>query len=387
MPAGDAGAQRDVLEEFQPEAEGVTYKDIPFTVDASTYQIDARTEWMQVGESGHPDIDYQLLDPDGKVIDQSGNGVGPEFVSVRIERPGTYVHRVIGFTSPATEFTVTTTLHKGNTPPVLNAITAEFTNEQGKVVDFDGVVNLSWQPTAGATSYEIERSVGGDDYELAGTASGSQTAATLTDQPNGQISYRIRALAPGQIGSYVTAASNSSPVTVDRRGTVDITSQISTAMSNVSFTGGVFKLDLNIRNNGTETYVPIVDLNVIKIASASGTVSVKNAENGGNGKTSSSPALFGYSNKLGTDEEFTPAEVTGTRSLEFNDPSAEMFSIDVNVTAYQRGSTLVGGSAGSTAGGSSSGSTGGSGTGVTSIPKVLRITINPLTKSVTAKLL
>lgn len=387
MPAGDAGAQRDVLEEFQPEADGVTYKDIPFNVDASTYQIDAKTEWMQVGESGHPDIDYQLLDPDGNVIDQSGNGVGPEFVSIRIERPGTYTHRVIGYTSPATEFTVTTTLHKGNTPPVLNSITAEFTNAQGQAIDFDGSVNLSWQPTAGATGYEIERSVGGDDYELAATATGSATTATLNDQPSGEVSYRIRALAAGQIGSYVTAPSNSSSVTVDRRGKVDITSQITTAMSNVSFVGGVFKMDLNIRNNGTETYVPIVDLNVIKITSGSGTVSVKNAENGGNGKTSSSPALFGYSNKLGADEEFTPAEVTGSRSLEFNDPAAEMFSIDVNVTAYQRGSTAGGGDGGALEGGASTAPSGGSGSGLTSMAKVLRITINPLTKSVTAKLL
>ena len=90
-------------------------------------------------------------------------------------------------------------------------------------------------------------------------------------------------------------------------------------MSNVSFVGGVFKLDLNVKNNSTSAYVPLVELNVVKITSGSGTVSVKNADNAGNGKTATSPALFGYSNLLGADQQFAPAEITGIRTLEFND--------------------------------------------------------------------
>lgn len=388
MPASDGGAQRDVNEEFLPEAEGVTYKEIPIPVDASTYQIDARTEWMQVGETGHPDLDYQLLDPDGNVIDQSGNGVGPEFVSVRVERPGTYRHRVIGYSGAATEFTVTTTLHKGNTPPVLNSISAEFMNAQGQAVDFDGSVNLSWQPTLGATGYEIERSEGGGDYELVGATGADQTSITLANQPDGELSYRLRALAPGQIGSYVTAPSNAASVLVDRRGKVDITALVSTAMSNVSFTGGVFKMDLNIRNNSASTYVPLVELKIVGITSASGTVTVKNADNGGNGKSPSSAALFGYSNLLGADEEFTASKISGSRALEFNDSAAEMFSFDVVVTAFERGAGGGdGGGAAAPEGGGEGAGSGSSGTGLQSLTKVMRITVNPLTKSVTAKLL
>lgn len=387
MLAGDAGAQRDTLG-FDPLLNGVSYKDIPFTVDASTFRVEADTEWMQVSDSGQPDLDYQLLGPDGEIVAESGNGVGPEYVSITVTKPGTYTHRVIGFSGVATDFTVTTRLTKGNAPPVMEPIAGDFTNAQSKAVDFDGSITLNWGASPDATSYEIERSTGGSDYELAATASSGQTSITLNNQANGEQSYRVRALAPGKIGYYVTAPSNAANVIVDRRGKVDITSQISTAMSNVSFIGGVFKMDLNIKNNSTSNYVPLVELNVVGITSGSGTVRVKNADNGGTGKSVSNAALFGYSTLLGTDEQFSAAEITGNRTLEFNDSTAEMFSFDVMVTAFQSGGEGGGaGGAGATgapeAGGSGSGGTGGS----LLSTKVLRITVNPLTKVVSAKLL
>jgi hypothetical protein len=265
---------------------------------------------------------------------------------------------------------------------------ADFNNAQGTAVDFDGAVNLAWSATPGATSYEIERSTGGGDFELVGTAGGNDTGILLTNQPVGEHTYRIKALAPGQIGSYETAPSNTKNVIVDPRTKVDITSQISTAMSNVSFIGGVFNLDLNITNNGTSTYVPLVELYVVGITSASGTVNVRNADNGGNGRSLNTAALFGYSNLLGSDEQFTPAEVSGKRMLQFNDPAAELFSFDVVVTAFQSNGSGGGEGAGAqapAAGGT--GTQGGSGSSPLAILKVMRITVNPLTKTVTAKLL
>jgi hypothetical protein len=193
-------------------------------------------------------------------------------------------------------------------------------------------------------------------------------------------------LAPGQIGSYETAPSNTKNVIVDPRTRVDITSQISTAMSNVSFAGGVFNLDLNITNTGTSSYVPLVELNVVGITSASGTVSVKNADNGGNGRSLNSAALFGYSSLLGSDEQFTPAEVTGTRRLQFNDSAAELFSFDVVVTAFQSNASGGGAAAQAPAAGGS-GTQGGSGSSPLAILRVMRFTVNPLTRTVTAKLL
>ncbi|HYJ47968.1 MAG TPA: hypothetical protein VEV81_15265, partial [Pyrinomonadaceae bacterium] len=211
--------------------------------------------------------------------------------------------------------------------------------------------------------------------------------ATLADQPNGENFYRIRALTPGRIGSYVTAPSNTVNVVVDRRGKVDITSQVTTAMTNVSFVGGVFSLDLNIKNNSTSTYVPLVELNVVKITSTSGTVGVKNADNAGDGKSATTSALFGYSNLLGSDQQFTAAEITGNRTLQFNDSASEMFSFDVQVTAYQNGT--LGGEAGSTGSTTPTGTSGSSSSGslLQSAPQVLRFTVSPLTKAVTVKLL
>ena len=206
MPAGDAGAQRDTLG-FQPELSEVTYKDIPFDVDASTFRIEAATEWTQAEESGQPDLDYQLLGPDGEVVAQSGNGVGPEYVNITVTRPGTYTHRVIGFSNVATEFTVTTTLTKGNAPPSLAPIAGELTDAQGRAVDFDGAFTLALQPTGGERGFEVERSAdGGETWETIASLGASATSLAVANQTDGTFQYRVRGLHDGQIGFYVTPA-------------------------------------------------------------------------------------------------------------------------------------------------------------------------------------
>ena len=155
----------------------------------------------------------------------------------------------------------------------------------------------------------------------------------------------------------------------------------------MSLTGGVFKLDLAMASSSTSAYVPLVDLNVVKITSGTGTVSVKNADNSRDGKSVATAALFGYSSQLGADQIFSPSEVTGVRTLQFNDSTSEMFSFDVNVTAYlSSGGTGGGGSAAPAGSGAGSG-TSGSGSSLLPLTKVMRITVNPLTKVVSAKLL
>jgi subtilisin family serine protease len=379
VPVGDQGLGL---------AAGVTYIDVPFEVSSSVIKLEATTEWFARPTGSQEDIDYELLDPDGNVIASSGGPAGAsEFVSVNITRPGTYTHHIIGFQNAATDFTVTTTFTRGTPPPVLQAIAADFTNAQGKAVDFDGNLTLSWQGSGGETGYEVERSSDGTNYQTIASVGGDQQSVALADQPNGELSYRVRSLVPGQIGKYVTAPSTVAQIVVDRRGKVDITNQVVTAISNVSFTGGVFNLDLNIKNNSTQTYVPLVELSVVRITSTSGTVSVKNADNAGNGKSASSAALFGYSNLLGADQEFAAGEITGNRTLQFNDPAAELFSFDVSVTAFERGAGSSSSSATGGGGSSTGGSQTGSGTSLQSLTKVMRITVNPLTKTVSAKLL
>jgi hypothetical protein len=74
------------------------------------------------------------------------------------------------------------------------------------------------------------------------------------------------------------------------------------------------------------------------------------------------------------------------RTLQFNNSASEMFSFDVNVTAFSSsGSGVTGVTPDGTSGSPSGSST--SGSSLLSVTKVMRITVNPLTKVVTAKLL
>jgi hypothetical protein len=286
---------------------------------------------------------------------------------------------------------MTGSVSKAGTAPAVQSITGEFTDAQGQAVDFDGNYTLAWQAVSNAQKYEIEHSTDGTSYQVITQVGGDATSYGFAGQPNGSHSYRVRALVPGQIGYYVTPASNAQSILVDLRGKVNITQQVERAVrdGSISFTGGVFKLDLNFKNISSTNYVPLVEANVVRIASTSGTVSVKNAENGGDGKSATTAALFSYSNLLGADQEFAANEITGNRTLQFNDTAAELFSFDVSVTAFERGASSSNSSS-ATGGGGSAGGTGGStgsGTSVQSLTRVMRITVNPLTRAVSAKLL
>ncbi|MDX6306269.1 MAG: hypothetical protein QOI77_3238 [Blastocatellia bacterium] len=199
----------------------------------------------------------------------------------------------------------------------------------------------------------------------------------------------MRALTPGQIGYYVTPASNTQSILVNHRVLVDITNQAKSAISNVSLNGGVFALDLSLTNQSASTYVPLVRLNVIGVTSGSGTVKVTNAENGGSGVSPSNAALFDFSNQLGTDQLFSPAETSSTRTLRFADSASELFQFDVNVTAFLANSTGGGGSSAPAGGGTGSQSTSGGlsipGINLQSVKGVMRFTVNPLTKGVTTQ--
>jgi hypothetical protein len=373
LPVGDVGNQL---------VGGATYIDLPFEVDASTYQVEATTEWFLAPAGDQPDLDYELLDPDGNVIASSGAAGGPEHVNVRVARAGTYTHRVVGYTNAATEFTVTTNLTKGPVPPSLSSIAGEFTDAGGRQVDFDGAFTLAWQPEGHERRFEVERSAdGGATWETIATPAAGASSLALTGQPDGELLYRVRGLHDGQIGLYVTPAGAAQGVLVDRRTLVDITNSVQTAMSNVTFASGIFQLDLNMTNATAGAFVPRVELRVVGVNSASGTVRVSNADNGGVG-TPASPALFDYTNSLGADQTFAAGETTSARTLRFSDPRAELFTYDIQVTAYQRTSGGGGGAA-ATSGGGSGGGTSPTGLSPTSL---LRVTANPLTKSVSVKL-
>ena len=163
------------------------------------------------------------------------------------------------------------------------------------------------------------------------------------------------------------------------------------AISNVSLTGGVFQLDLAMASNSTQAYIPLVDLNVVGVNSASGTVKVINADNGKDGKSVANAALFSYSQKLGADQVFAPAEISGTRTFRFQDTTAEMFTFDVIVTAHLANGS--GGAGPGTQGAPPPPAGSGSGSGLagqlplTTINARLRFTANPLTRQVTGTLI
>jgi len=383
--ASDAGVQRDVAGAYV--ASGITYTDVPVEVSAATTRLDGTLNFDMVVDGTAPDLDLLLFDPSGNEIASSTNGGGPEHVSAPVTQAGTYIYRVYGWAGVATSYTLTSTQSLAGAPPIVQPFAADFTDAQGRHIDFDGNYTLNWQGQNGALQYEVEDSTDGTNYSVIRDVDSLTTSVEFQDVPNGTHSYRVRSILPGRIGYYVTVPSDPQSITIDYRGKVDITSTTASTMSNVSFVGSVFKLDLDLTNNSTSTYVPLVELNIVKITSTSGTVSVTNADNAGNGKSATTAALFGYSNLLGTDQLFTPAEKTGQRTIQFSDPSAEMFSFDVVVTAYQNGS-LGGTSATSTSSTSQSGTSGSNNLlSLPTVPKLMRFTVNPLTKTVTAKLL
>jgi hypothetical protein len=379
IPAGDGGLQL---------IEGTTYQDYTVNADSPAASLDVTLNWEETVDDVIADLDLYLYGPDGTEVTNSAQAGGPERIATQLSAPGTYTLRVVGFANGSTDYTLTGSVSKGGAAPNVQAIAGEFTDAQGRAVDFDGSYTLQWQSVGNADKFEIEHSTDGTNYAVVGQVAGNVTSQSFTNQPNGTHSYRVRALVPGQIGFYVTPASNTASTLVDLRGKVDITSLISTTMSNVSFAGGVFKLDLNFKNNSTSAYVPFVELNVVRITSTSNTVSVKNADNSGDGKSAATAALFGYSSSLGSDQLFSPAEATANRTLQFNDAAAEMFSFDVQVTAFQNGATPAQG--GSPAGAPGAGSGSNPSNPLGSLPTlngVMRITVNPVTRSVTAKLL
>jgi len=387
----------DLDTEAQP---GVDFVDIPVTVDPTTLKIDAELDYFPLPAaniatvSQNIELDLFLLDPSGNKIAHSTNGSGTQRVSAfTVNQPGTYTLRVDGNQCAATNFSVTATRTHGNTlAPALSPITGDFVDAQGNHVDFDGNFTINWTPNGGEQGFEIEESNNNTDWNLLADVSGSTTSYSLANQADGAYYFRVRAINAGQIGKFVTAPGNVSSVIVSARTKVDITSLVSYPISNVSFTGGVWQQDVNLVSNSTQTYVPMVDFNVIGVTSASGGVRVINADNGKDGRSPANAALFSFSQALGADQLFSPNETTGARTVRFQDSASEMFSWDVQVTAF----VATGSSSNSSSSSSSSSNGGGSQSSSTittnllplsKVTAVMRFTANPLTKTVTAQLI
>ncbi len=388
--------------------QGVDYMDYPVTVAANTVKIDAELDFFPVvtnaAVSSNTEVDLYLIDPNGNRVAQSTNDGVQRITYNTIGKPGTYTLRVDGNVGANTAYTLTATRTQGNAlPPSVMPITGDFVDSQNNQVDFDGNVTVSWTPNGGELGFEIEQTTDEFDshgkpipddqknWQIVGDVNGSTTSFNVNGLTDGKYFFRVHSIYPGQIGQFVSAGSNSTKVLVSNRTLVDITGQVGYPLSNVSLSNsGVWQQDVNLVNNSALSYLPFVSFNVIGINSASGTVHVINADNNKNGTNAANAALFDFSGRLGSDQIFSPNETTDARTVKFQDSAKEMFTWDVQVTAYVGAGSGASGSSSSSSSSSSSPSGGGGPMSIlplTKITAVMRFTVNPLTKTVTSQLI
>ncbi|MDX6445313.1 MAG: hypothetical protein QOH71_2387 [Blastocatellia bacterium] len=282
-------------------------------------------------------------------------------------------------------------------PNLNNAGNTEFSGNPA--TDIDGNYQLTFAATGTNAPAKIrieESNNNGATWALLADVPASQTAYDIAGRGNGSFQYRVSGLYTVESGLMPGPASAVKTVTVDRRLEADATSLIEAKIVDGSLTlsGDLWQFDQTLRNTSSSTsvYAPLRFV-ITAINSNSGTVRVKNADNGGDGV--SSPATFDYTSQVGADQQLSPGETTATRRLQFNDPAAEMFTCTVVVKGYfpdpagaASGSGAASAPSGSGAAPSSSPSSSpSSGLSLPGGVRVMQITVNPLTKSVTAKLL
>jgi len=387
LPAGAGGATA---------VGGVTRIEHSFDVSASVYRIDARLDWTAQEAL---DVDFYLIGPDGNEVTHSAIFGGPEQFSAAVSQPGTYKFRVEGYTNGPVQYTIAGSLFSGPQPPTLSALTGDFVNAAGDQIDFDGNVTLSWGHRDGDQGYEVEKSTDYKDqagnvipddqktWTILGDVNGSTTSYNVTGLADGRYFFRVHAITAGVIGKYVTPGSAAGSIVVAARTQVDITNLVQ-----VKIVGGTFgsapTMNVTLKNNASQVYLPLLEMKVVRISSLSGGVVLTNADNGRTGKDATNAALFDYSRQLGSDELFSSQEETGQRTLNFSNPAQEQFTFDAAVTAYQgsAGSSSSSSSSSGSSGTQSSGGTGGITGLLTSGKAVLRFTYNPLTKSVIVQL-
>lgn len=287
-------------------------------------------------------------------------------------------------------------------PNLNNADNTEFSGNPA--TDIDGNYGLSFAATGtnAPAKFRLEESNNnGASWTSLVDVPASQTTYAFTGRGNGNFQYRVRGLYSVENGLLPGPASVVKSVVVDRRLPADVTSLIQARMADgtVSFAGGVFQFDETLKNASTDTtiFAPLRFV-ITSVTSNSGTVNVKNADDGGNGV--SSPATFDYSTQIGADQQILPGETSAAKRLQFNNTTGEMFQFTVVVSGHLPDAAGASGGAAAGSQGGDGGSTpsGGSATGGTSggsgtvsgsaLQGVrLRFVVNPLTKSVTVSLL
>lgn len=171
----------------------------------------------------------------------------------------------------------------------------------------------------------------------------------------------------------------------------NVTSLVSLATANPRSSGGVSQYDLTIKNVSSQSIYAPLRLEVASISSASGKVTVGNADNGQRG----AGAAWDYSTKIGGDNTLTPNETSLARTLKFNNPNNEAFTVNFRITGYlDPAAAAAAASSSSSSGGSGSGGSGGEpassglGPSTTNVTTMVHsLTYNPLVNSITSQLI
>ena len=289
--------------------------------------------------------------------------------------------------------------------PVVAAVAPTFSAVTGTEVagnppvDINGAYQLQFaKPATGAQAEKLrvqESSDNGATWATLGDVPASQTTFDVAGRGNGTFQYRVLALYPVQYGLVAGPASAARTVRVDRRLEADVSSLVELVNQSIVFGAGFTELTSALRNKsaGTTVFRP-ASFFVTSISSSSGLVRVTNADNGGDGR--SSTAAFDYSNLL-PGGDLAPGETSGTRVLRFANPNTELFTFTAAVRAHLPDPAFAagsGGAAGASASGASAGGDSGSGTGaeqqgalsggaLDTAQAVLKFTVNPLTRTVT----
>jgi hypothetical protein len=167
----------------------------------------------------------------------------------------------------------------------------------------------------------------------------------------------------------------------------NVNSLVSLQASNPASGGGVSSFNLAIKNTSTQTIFVPLRTEVAQLSSTSGRVTVKNADN----SQSSVGALWDYSSSVGSDNILSAAELSLARTLRFNNPNSEAFTVTFNVIGSLANTSGGSSSSGSSSGGGGSGGSSSTSTATsttTTVTKmVLQATYNPLLNTVTIKVL
>lgn len=182
---------------------------------------------------------------------------------------------------------------------------------------------------ATTTGYRHVAYVGGTatTYEDRGRVREFYTPAGLNNVFDSE--YVVRAIgvnSTGQVG-FSNLSGSSRPSQVRQ----DLTAQIDSAISNISFTNGVMAFDNKLTNargafSSDKTIFGPIDFQITSISNP--TVTVRNADSGGNTFTYNQSLLLG--------------QTSNARRLEFNDPAAQLFTFDARIYGNAFAGSTVG---------------------------------------------